>query len=332
MIAVIADDLTGAAELGGIGLRHGLVTEVRRVVPAAFDGGLLVIATDTRSGSPEAAVAGMREITTAVLGLGPQWVYKKTDSVLRGHVVAELRVQMEVLGMSRALLIPGNPVLGRTIVDGHYFLNGVPVNETSFATDPDFPVRSSDVRDMLGDGSVVVRKLGEELPASGIVVGEVASVDDLREWGGVVRSGTLLAGASGFFDALIQRRRAPVLYVSGTTFDANRRRVGSVIYVQGEVGEEWVDEARRLLSGGKLVIAGFKEALAEAVYKILEGVEIGELVIEGGATANAVLERLGIDRLVPERELAPGVVRMRAAGFYVTVKPGSYPWPDGFTF
>jgi len=320
MIAVIADDLTGAAELSGIGLRHGLMTEVRRVVPAVFGGGLLVIATDTRSHALEEAVAEIRDITTSVLGLGPQWVYKKTDSVLRGHVIAELRVQMEVLGFSRALLIPANPVLGRTIVDGHYYLNGAPVNESSFAKDPDFPVVSSDVREMLGDAGVVVRKVDEELPDSGIVVGEVGSVDDLAGWAGRVEAGTLLAGASGFFDALLAMRRAPVLYVSGTTYWANK---------QGSLDVEAVVE---LLKGGKAFIAGRKEELAEAVEKILSRVPVAELVIEGGSTAYAVLERLGIERLVPERELAPGVVRMRAAGFYVTVKPGSYPWPDGLSY
>jgi len=320
MIAVIADDLTGAAELGGVGLRHGLMTEVRRTVPAVFDGGLLVIATDTRSGPVGAAVAEMRSITAGVLGLGPEWVYKKTDSVLRGHVVAELRAQMEVLGMGRALLIPANPILGRTIVDGHYFLNGVPVNESSFATDPDFPVRSSDVREMLGDASVVVRRLGEELPDSGIVLGEVASVDDLAAWARVFGPGMLLAGASGFFDALLSMRRLPVLYVSGSTYWAN------------EQGSLDVGRAVEMLRGGKAVIAGRKEDLADAVEIILSRVSVGELVIEGGSTAYAILERLGIERLVPERELAPGVVRMRAAGFYVTVKPGSYPWPDGLSY
>ncbi|MBS1605937.1 MAG: four-carbon acid sugar kinase family protein, partial [Bacteroidetes bacterium] len=239
MIAVIADDLTGAAELGGIGLRHGLVTEVRRVVPPAFEGGLLVVATDTRSGPVGAAVAEMRSITAGVLGLGPEWVYKKTDSVLRGHVVAELRVQMEVLGFRRVLLVPANPVLGRTIVDGRYFLNGAPVQESSFATDPDFPVVSSDVREMLGDASVVLRRVGEELPARGIVVGEVASVEDVAAWARVVGPGMLLAGASGFFDALLALRRLPVLYVSGTTFGANRRRDGTVRYLPAVPDEEW---------------------------------------------------------------------------------------------
>src|SRR5262249_22263886 len=104
MIVVIADDITGAAELGGIGLRHGLVTEVCTVVGGSVDAaiGLLVVAADTRSKGVEEAVKDMRNITGLVKELGPSWVYKKTDSVLRGHVVDELNVHMEVLGFSRA--------------------------------------------------------------------------------------------------------------------------------------------------------------------------------------------------------------------------------------
>src|SRR5882757_10096749 len=44
MIAVIADDLTGAAELGGIGLRYGLSVEVNMDVNLSTKADLLVIA------------------------------------------------------------------------------------------------------------------------------------------------------------------------------------------------------------------------------------------------------------------------------------------------
>ncbi|MBS1601830.1 MAG: hypothetical protein JST42_04125, partial [Bacteroidetes bacterium] len=117
-------------------------------------------------------------------------------------------------------------------------------------------------------------------------------------------------------------------------------RDGTVRYLPAVPDEEWIGGVVEALRGGRAFIAGRKEELAEAVEMILSRVTVGELVIEGGATAYAILERLGIERLVPERELAPGVVRMRAAGgagargsgYCVTVKPGSYPWPDGLTY
>ena len=51
------------------------------------------------------------------------------------------------------------------------------------------------------------------------------------------------------------------------------------------------------------------------------------LIIEGGATAWATLQALGWTEFTIERQIAPGVVQMRAMnGTLVTLKPGSYPW------
>ena len=344
MIVVIADDFTGAAELGGIGLRHGLVTEVCTVVSVRPEVDLLVMAADTRSKNVSAAVADMLEITRQVRELGPELVFKKTDSVLRGHVVAELKAHMEALGYKQALLVPANPALGRVIRDGHYFVNGVPVHETAFATDPEFPVRTNDVREMLHGAGVQVRKLGEELPESGIIVGEAGSVDDLWDWAGRVGPGMMLAGAAGFFSAILDRRRLPVLYVSGTTFVTSRERLkrlyddgGPVLYMPVEL-----ERAVELLRGGKLVVAEgaggmsaleLRTRMARVIAQLLEQVKVGELVIEGGSTAYAILKEAGLSRFVPEQELAQGVVRMRVrGGMLVTVKPGSYGWPDSLQY
>ncbi|HEY1022959.1 MAG TPA: four-carbon acid sugar kinase family protein, partial [Flavisolibacter sp.] len=71
MIVVIADDITGAAELAGIGLRYGLKVLVSAEVGASTQHDLHVIFTNTRS-MPEAdAVRTMRYLTEQVKGLAP---------------------------------------------------------------------------------------------------------------------------------------------------------------------------------------------------------------------------------------------------------------------
>jgi uncharacterized protein YgbK (DUF1537 family) len=70
--------------------------------------------------------------------------------------------------------------------------------------------------------------------------------------------------------------------------------------------------------------------MALVLQGILEKCEIGELFIEGGATAFAVLLKQGWISLVPVQEFSPGVVRMkvsRGRNLYLTMKPGSYLWP-----
>ena len=57
---------------------------------------------------------------------------------------------------------------------------------------------------------------------------------------------------------------------------------------------------------------------------------VSEVFAEGGATAAAVIRRLGWTRLTVVRELAPGVATMDAEGTpggRITLKPGSYAWP-----
>lgn len=337
MIVVIADDLTGAAELAGIGLRCGLRARVCMEVPGPgrvetgageelADRGepvagpveLLVIATDTRSMRRAEAVEETLRLIKEVLRLRPEWVYKKTDSVLRGHVMDELVVQMEVLGMEKTLLVPANPGLGRTIKGGRYYIDGVPVHETSFFYDPEFPVKSPEVWEMLGgvlDGRIVVE--------------DVETAGDLYNLAGRIDEKTLAAGGAEFFTALLGRdevvrntaeeMRRPILLVSGTAFRKSREMIGQV---EGDV-------VRLLREEGKAIVSGWpKGDIAEQVRRVLAEVAVHELVIEGGATAYAVLRASGLTSFVPVEELAPGVVRMRAGEMYITVKPGSYEWPE----
>ena len=150
MIAVIADDFSGAAEMGGVGLRYGLNTEVMTEVFRDTNGDLVIIDTNTRSKSAPAAVERIKEITGQVMGMKPAWIYKKCDSVLRGHVLPEAEAMTEVLGKGSILIIPANPLMGRTVKNGFYYIENHPLHTTDFANDTEYPARSSNVIDILG--------------------------------------------------------------------------------------------------------------------------------------------------------------------------------------
>jgi uncharacterized protein YgbK (DUF1537 family) len=71
--------------------------------------------------------------------------------------------------------------------------------------------------------------------------------------------------------------------------------------------------------------------LLVAVESLLGRAAIDHLYVEGGSTASALIRRLGWTRLTVNRELAPGVVSLEVQGEQrrrLTVKPGSYRWPD----
>jgi uncharacterized protein YgbK (DUF1537 family) len=73
-----------------------------------------------------------------------------------------------------------------------------------------------------------------------------------------------------------------------------------------------------------------RNRLAQVVIRMLEQCAVGELLLEGGATTFALLEKKGWTSLTPLIEFSPGIVRMAVIGkpnLFLTLKPGSYPWP-----
>jgi uncharacterized protein YgbK (DUF1537 family) len=206
MIGVIADDLTGAAELGAIGLRHGLHAEIVRSGKPSGKADLVCVDTDSRSCAP--VEAGKRAAAAAKLlrAAGARWIYKKVDSVLRGHVTAEVEAVMKQLKLNRALLLPANPSLGRVIRDGQYFVRGKLIHKTEFARDPEYPRRVPQVLRLLKLPETFAIRMSNgdhSLAAGTIVVGEAATSEEVRDWAALRETDLLPAGGSEFFGALL---------------------------------------------------------------------------------------------------------------------------------
>src|SRR5690554_6788053 len=151
MIAVIADDFTGASEIGGIGIRRGYKVVIDTQVVENIQADILIIATDTRSQDFQESRVLIAKITTELMRLQPEFIYKKFDSILRGNVGEELMAQLQASQMRRALLVPANPGLHRTIEDGVYYYHGVPLNESSFSEGALKKPASSNVLELMGE-------------------------------------------------------------------------------------------------------------------------------------------------------------------------------------
>jgi len=209
MIAVIADDLTGAAELAGVGLRFSLNTEVQTQLTPDPKADLIVVDVDTRSRTPKEAATKVEKVFKQLQKAAPEWIYKKVDSVMRGHILAELTALLTASNKQRALLVPANPSMGRTISNGRYFINGQPLNETDFATDPEYPPLSSDVLELLGPSESIptcILQPSQPILANGIIVGEAQSNEDLLFWAAQLDDQTVPAGAADFFAAILEAK------------------------------------------------------------------------------------------------------------------------------
>lgn len=351
-IAVIADDFTGAAELAGISLRYGLSVSVHLDNNINDAADVTIVSTDSRSMQKGAAIYCTADTVEAVLKHQPSLLYKKIDSVLRGYVIDEVKVQMELSKKSKVLILPANPALQRVISKGEYFINGKRITETGFANDPEFPVNSSIVTKILQDEHIQVLQHDDWLPVDGIVVGEAESVADVDAWARSIDGSWMLAGAGDFYTALLQRDHAlkpqkklelqsPHLYVCGTAFNERKEYIKGLSctsYLPEIVTEAWLEETGSIIKKQKRAVIAIDETresavelrtkMAKAVREIVVRESIKEMFIEGGSTAAAVLEELGIIKLIPVNELSRGVVRMKARELFITVKPGSYRLPE----
>lgn len=215
MLTVIADDITGAAEIAGIAHNHGLTTRLTVVggdIPMSASSSapscdVEVIATDTRSMDSQSAIALTRAVAVLLAGRGGT-VFKKTDSALRGHVMEELSELQRSLGLSRTVYMPANPSKGRTIVGGRYYINGVPIDKTDFSFDPEYPAFSSKLEERFPGIHPLASPGMHPLATSqegGIMYADAANADDIRRIVGSAGSDTLLAGAADLFSTLLEK-------------------------------------------------------------------------------------------------------------------------------
>lgn len=197
MIIVIADDLSGAAEVANAAVKAGFSAEVQMRFCAGSDVDVVCVDTETRPLPPETAAALVGEAAQSIAAVRPELVYKKCDSVLRGSVAVESLAVARVLGRKRVLLIPANPGRRRIIRGGEYFVDGIPLAQTAFATDPEYPRRTSRVVGLLGN-------------PSGIETPDVGSAEDLAKLAASADADTLPVGGVDFFSALLATRAGRV--------------------------------------------------------------------------------------------------------------------------
>jgi hypothetical protein len=320
-----------------------------------------IIVSDSRSLPEKEACLTMDKTAKLLKEMRVKHLFKKIDSALRGHIVPEINVLRNHFPIEKIYILPGNPEAGRIVHYGQYTIDGVPLNKTAFARDPDFPARSCDVREIL--------KLPNALKE--YITPDLLEIGDYRRYH--VEKGVLPAGGSVFFETCMPYYFAKinpptsantplpltnVLMICGSAHENSRRFIDNDTYFQHiEIPRREVnphlrsDRFRALMARavevfnrcGKLLISvetgDASEATPAQVKLLLSNVSqtliklcpVKELLIEGGATAYACLQARGFSSLIPVEEFARGVVRLKVAGkenLHLTIKPGSYEWPE----
>jgi uncharacterized protein YgbK (DUF1537 family) len=339
MIVVLADDFSGAAELAGIAADCGLKAEVHTRFDPDSTADVIAVDTDTRWRTEAEAIAILKTVTREIHAARPSWIYKKTDSVLRGHVRAEIEAVLDVTGHADCLLIPANPSKARIIQLGHYFIQGVPLHETIFAQDPDHPRHSSEVRLLLGEST--------RLRTCDATVAKDLDVS--------LADSTLAAGAADFFTAQLKRHlpclpafpqppsthpeRLLLLCGSLAAWEIGRAaQMESLGFTVKTLDDAipptiWQETHKLMLAIGgpkRPDAASLMHQLIDKAQPLLQPDAGLCIAMEGGATAMALIRRMGWTHLavIPEGHVGVGTLQP-SGGPMLRVKPGSYAWPEG---
>lgn len=324
-LLIAADDLTGALDTGVQLARLGVDTRVLLyggpgTVRNAGAAGTLVVDTESRHLPPARAGEIVSELVREALEAGAEFIYKKTDSALRGNLGTELMAAARAAGVRPAPFVPAWPENGRTTLAGVHYINGVPLAETDLAADVLNPIASSRVAEILSaeealdvrivaagesswpqDGDVLVfdAQTGEQVDAAAELLCRRGM---LRLTAGCAR---LLQGLSSELASLLphrtETRTAPLGTVLLACGSLNPASLGQVRYAVQQLGYLPVspDGAPAaagpavIPAGRRLVLRSSRAESLEDVRRTLEGMSREQIESEARRTAQAMGERIG---------------------------------------
>jgi uncharacterized protein YgbK (DUF1537 family) len=280
MMRVIADDLTGACDIGAELAAAGLAVRVS----IAGEGGdedphvLRVLNTQSRAIAAHTAYARVLQL----LHHRPADVLvKKIDTALRGHLGAELDAALDGLGAVAAFLLPAVPAAGRLTRGGCQWFGGRPLDATEFAGDPEGPGAESSI------ATVLARESRRRTEVIGTAV--------LRSGGLAERARRLMRAGAEFFVVDAESDADLTCAVSAILELPRPLCVAGSIALARAVAPHLTCESRqhaayaaRPISHPALVVCGSRHPMARAQIEALVAAGLAVSVAAPSAAAPAV--------------------------------------------
>lgn len=148
-ILVMADDITGANDIGIMYAKAGLCTLVysqsdeKEVEYKSSD--VLILDTDSRFDSSETAYQKVYKALQRVKHDEICQYMNKQCSVFRGNIGAEFDAMLDALGEDFAAVVPGFPQNGRTTRHSRHYVYQTLLQESQFKNDPVHPMKESNL-------------------------------------------------------------------------------------------------------------------------------------------------------------------------------------------
>ncbi|WP_207540508.1 four-carbon acid sugar kinase family protein [Sabulicella rubraurantiaca] len=325
VLRLLADDLTGALDTAAE------LSALCGPVPIRWDigeagRGSAAFASLTRE-APRAEAAAHRAASMAPALAGADIAFKKLDSLLRGHVAAELAALWRTGAWRNCVLAPAFPAQRRIARSGRVWA-GTPGGDWAPVTMPDWTAAGLELRAGSPD---------EPLP-EGITwfdAEDEAEMARIAARGRAAAGPVLWCGSGGLARALAGDQtvradlllEAPVLGLFGSDQAATFRQLAACDHAWLRLGKgEDASRLRHALEAKGVALTSLdlpsgldrdaaSRAIAGGFAAILRDLpRPGTLLVAGGETLLAIAEALGAHGLVATGAVAPGVPRSRLQG------------------
>ncbi len=240
-LLVIADDFTGALDTGVQFTKKGIQTKI--IVDSKCqlknqDNNVQVLAvnTNSRAMDQKQAYEAVYKLVHEAREIGIPYIYKKTDSALRGNIGGELSATIDGSGQRRMVFIPAYPDADRTTENGIQYYKSIPISETAFGRDPFEPVKFSFIPDIIKQQSHVpvhianvseLEKLLDTVSEKEVCVVNAKSNEDIRKAADILKEKegyNVFAGCAGFASMLPY-----ILGMEGKYFFKPRMTTGVIV-------------------------------------------------------------------------------------------------------
>lgn len=222
MIGVVADDTTGANDIGIMFSKNNFLTKIvtfEEKLELSNDADVVIIDTDSRLDAPEEAYRKVFTATRQLQAAGCTLFHKKTCSVFRGNVGREFDAMLDALGEEFMVISLAFPKNGRQTLHGTHIVHGKLLECSEFANDPVHPMRQSNLVTILQDQTqrkvglidiALVREGKEKLKTALAVARKLYNYcivdaeyqEDLTELARAVQGLTVLGGSSALAEEL----------------------------------------------------------------------------------------------------------------------------------
>ncbi|QWT17478.1 four-carbon acid sugar kinase family protein [Collinsella sp. zg1085] len=212
-LLVIADDLTGALDAAAPLIHCGVevcTTPLSILSLECLDEQVQVLSVNaaTRHLPAEEARKRIAQLVGEAVQAGVPLIVKKTDSILRGNIGAELEGALMAHSATTLHFMPSLPAMNRVTCGGVHYITDIPVAETALGSDPFEPVTTSRVADIIAQQSmqavseVAISKALSHSP--GIAVYDAITNEELDRRVAELKNTRplLLAGCMGLVSAL----------------------------------------------------------------------------------------------------------------------------------